>query len=53
MSMNRSVQSAQRRRATPPVPENIRGPGTSINSSQMFSNQPTNNIPSGRLADSC
>jgi hypothetical protein len=55
MSVNRSVQAAQRRRTGPAdtgVPG--RGPQPSINSAQMFANQarPGNgpNIPTGRLA---
>lgn len=53
MSANRSVQAAQRRRAGPPLEQ--RGPATSINSAQMFSqssnnNMRGNNIPSGKLA---
>ena len=53
MSANRSVQAAQRRRAGPPLEQ--RGPATSINSAQMFSqnnnnNMRNNNIPSGKLA---
>lgn len=57
MSVNRSVQAAQRRRAgpsnnEPPVPG--RKPQPSINSAQMFANQsksgPGPNIPTGRLA---
>jgi hypothetical protein len=55
MSVNRSVQAAQRRRAGPTnVPEPPRGPATSINSAQMFANQARPgsgpNIPQGRLA---
>jgi hypothetical protein len=57
MSINRSVQAAQRRRAgptnnEPPVPG--RKPQPSINSAQMFANQSKSgsgpNIPTGRLA---
>ena len=55
MSANRSVQAAQRRRATPQdggMPG--RGPQPSINSAQMFANQAKPgqgpNIPNGRLA---
>lgn len=57
MSVNRSVQAAQRRRAgpsnnEPPIPG--RKPQPSINSAQMFANQarsgPGPNIPTGRLA---
>lgn len=57
MSVNRSVQAAQRRRAgpsnnEPPIPG--RTPQPSINSAQMFANQarsgPGPNIPTGRLA---
>ena len=55
MSVNRSVQAAQRRRAGPTGgPEPPRGPSTSINSAQMFANQARPgtgpNIPAGRLA---
>ena len=55
MSVNRSVQAAQRRRTAPNDPGvQGRGPQTSINSAQMFANQarPGNgpNIPTGRLA---
>jgi hypothetical protein len=39
MSTSRSVAAAQRRRAGPPEPQQIRGPNTSINSSQVFSQQ--------------
>lgn len=39
MSSNRSMQTAQRRRMGLPNTEPIRGPQTSINSSQMFNNQ--------------
>ena len=39
MSTSRSVAAAQRRRAGPPEPQQIRGPNTSINSSQVFSGQ--------------
>ena len=40
MSVNRSVQAAQRRRAGPPEPTQMRnGPSTSINSAQLFANQ--------------
>jgi hypothetical protein len=42
MSVSRSVQAAQRRRAGPPEQKQSRGPGTSINSAQTFSNQSTN-----------
>lgn len=57
MSVNRSVQAAQRRRAgptnnDPPIPG--RNPQPSINSAQLFANQartgPGPNIPTGRLA---
>lgn len=41
MSVSRSVQAAQRRRAGPSEPQQSRGPGTSINSAQTFSNQST------------
>ena len=41
MSVSRSVQAAQRRRAGPPEQQQSRGPGTSINSAQTFSNQST------------
>ena len=55
MSVNRSVQAAQRRRAGPTGgPEPPRGPSTSINSAQMVANQARPgagpNIPAGRLA---
>lgn len=55
MSVNRSVQAAQRRRAGPTnVPEPPRAPTTSINSAQMFASQARPgsgpNIPQGRLA---
>jgi hypothetical protein len=56
MSANRSVQSAQRRRAGPPEPQapGRGGPQPSINSAQMFANQaragPGPNLPPGRLA---
>lgn len=55
MSVNRSVQAAQRRRAGPSnVPEPPRVPTTSINSAQMFASQARPgsgpNIPQGRLA---
>lgn len=55
MSVNRSVQAAQRRRAGPTnAPEPPRGPSTSINSAQMFASQvragPGPNIPPGRMA---
>ena len=55
MSVNRSVQAAQRRRAGPTnTPEPPRGPSTSINSAQMFASQaragPGPSIPAGRLA---
>lgn len=57
MSINRSVQAAQRRRAGPTNTEPAipgRSPQPSINSAQMFANQsrPGNgpNIPNGRLA---
>lgn len=57
MSANRSVQAAQRRRAGPTNSEpNIpgRGPQTSINSAQLFSNQSRpgsgSAMPIGRLA---
>ena len=54
MSVNRSVQAAQRRRAAPADPVQLRGPNTSINSAQLFANQskPGNgpNIPVGKLA---
>jgi len=55
MSVNRSVQAAQRRRAGPTnAPEPPRGPATSINSAQMFASQARAgngpNIPQGRLA---
>jgi len=54
MSANRSVQSAQRRRAGPPEPQVRSGPQPSINSAQMFANQarpgPGPNLPPGRLA---
>jgi hypothetical protein len=56
MSVNRSVQAAQRRRAGP-SDQGIPGrthPQPSINSAQMFANQarsgPGPNIPNGRLA---
>ena len=39
MSASRSVAAAQRRRAGPPEPQSNRGPNTSINSSQAFSQQ--------------
>lgn len=41
MSVSRSVQAAQRRRAGPSEPQQSRGPGTSINSAQTFANQST------------
>jgi len=57
MSVNRSVQAAQRRRAGPTNSEPGipgRGPHPSINSAQMFANQSRQgsgpNIPTGRLA---
>jgi hypothetical protein len=57
MSVNRSVQAAQRRRAGPSNNEPLvpgRKPQPSINSAQMFANQsksgPGPNIPTGRLA---
>lgn len=55
MSVNRSVQAAQRRRAGPSEPAIPgRGPQPSINSAQMFANQSRPgsgpNIPNGRLA---
>ena len=57
MSVNRSVQAAQRRRAGPTNNEPLvpgRTPQPSINSAQMFANQartgPGPHIPSGRLA---
>lgn len=56
MSANRSVQAAQRRRATPANEPSMsgRGPQPSINSAQMFANQARPgtgpNIPQGRLA---
>jgi glycosyltransferase involved in cell wall biosynthesis len=56
MSGNRSVQSAQRRRAGPPEPQvpGRGGPQPSINSAQMFASQvrtgPGPNLPPGRLA---
>lgn len=54
MSVNRSVAAAQRRRAAPADPVQLRGPNTSINSAQLFANQskPGNgpNIPVGKLA---
>ena len=57
MSVNRSVQAAQRRRAGPTNNEPLvpgRTPQPSINSAQMFANQarsgPGPNIPTGRLA---
>ena len=57
MSVNRSVQAAQRRRAGPTNNEPLvpgRTPQPSINSAQMFANQartgPGPQIPSGRLA---
>jgi len=54
MSVNRSVAAAQRRRAAPADPVQMRGPNTSINSAQLFANQskPGNgpNIPVGKLA---
>jgi hypothetical protein len=39
MSTSRSVAAAQRRRAGPPESQQVRGPNTSINSSQVFSGQ--------------
>ena len=58
MSVNRSVQAAQRRRTAPNDPPGVpgRGPQPSINSAQMFANQARPgpgqgpNIPTGRLA---
>lgn len=54
MSVNRSVQAAQRRRAAPTDPVQLRGPNTSINSAQLFANQSKPgagpNIPVGKLA---
>ena len=54
MSVNRSVAAAQRRRAAPADPVQMRGPNTSINSAQLFANpsKPGNgpNIPVGKLA---
>ena len=57
MSVNRSVQAAQRRRAGPSNNEPLvpgRTPQPSINSAQMFANQarsgPGPHIPTGRLA---
>jgi hypothetical protein len=54
MSVNRSVAAAQRRRAAPPDPVQLRGPNTSINSAQLFANQSKPgsgpNIPVGKLA---
>ena len=41
MSASRSTAAAQRRRAGPPQVDIQRGPATSINSSQMFSQQPS------------
>jgi len=49
MSASRSVAAAQRRRAGPLEPQQaIRGPNTSINSSQVFS-QPQQNIQSSQM----
>lgn len=57
MSGNRSVQSAQRRRAGPPEPSapgRSGGPQPSINTAQMFASQARGgagpNLPPGRLA---
>ena len=54
MSVNRSVAAAQRRRAAPADPVQMRGPNTSINSAQLFANQSKSgsgpNIPVGKLA---
>jgi hypothetical protein len=51
MSASRSVAAAQRRRAGPPEPQINRGPNTSINSSQVFSqNQQLKPGTTGRLA---
>ena len=51
MSASRSVAAAQRRRAGPPEPQQLRGPNTSINSSQVFSqNQQLKPGTTGRLA---
>lgn len=54
MSVNRSVAAAQRRRAAPTDPVQLRGPNTSINSAQLFANQSKPgsgpNIPVGKLA---
>ena len=53
MSASRSVAAAQRRRAGPSEPQQaVRGPNTSINSSQVFSQQPNQMRPgtTGRLA---
>jgi hypothetical protein len=54
MSVNRSVAAAQRRRAAPADPVQLRGPNTSINSAQLFANQSKSgsgpNIPVGKLA---
>jgi ABC-type phosphate transport system auxiliary subunit len=57
MSTNRSVQSAQRRRAGNIVndqPQRRQAPNTSINSAQMFASQVRNgngpNIPNGKIA---
>jgi len=54
MSVNRSVQAAQRRRTSQPESVPGRSPQPSINSAQLFANQSRSgqgpNIPSGRLA---
>lgn len=54
MSSSRAISGAQRRRAGPPEPPQ-RGPNTSINSSQVFSQQGAKvmnnvNIPNGKIA---
>jgi len=51
MSASRSVAAAQRRRAGPPEVQPVRGPNTSIQSSQAFSQQqPMRPGTTGRLA---
>jgi regulator of replication initiation timing len=53
MSVNRSVQAAQRRRTGPSEAVPTRGPQPSINSSQMFANPPrpgsSQGMPAGRV----
>ena len=54
MSSSRAISGAQRRRAGAPEPPQ-RGPSTSINSSQVFSQQGAKvmnnvNIPNGKIA---